>query len=170
MGASFSTDIVIGVRVADVLQVKTLTKTETKYDPDTGKPYEKKTDEWVATLFGQERPGLEANPEEWEHSPYVKRPSVLPEGFKTFDTGNDSSPDFPARFAASPYQGWDYTRHVVGVQLNGKPGFSGPSPPSIESLTWDELVLAFARVGKMFADLLGYHGPVKLFVVSRVSY
>ncbi len=170
MGVSHRSCVVIGVRVSDVLQVKVRTKTETKYDPDSGKPFEKTTDEWVATLFGQDRVGLEPNPDEWEHSKYAKRPSVLPEGLKVFDTGNDARPDYADRKAGgNPYVGYyDYTKHVIGVQLNARPAGVFDDEP-VWAAGFNDLALAFAQAQNMFREV-GYHSLLKLFVVNSVSY
>ncbi len=160
MGVSYSTYVVAGVLARDVISVQKKTKKETKYDPDTGTPYEKETTEFVPLLFGQEEPGLNPSPYEWE---YLKRKDTGARrflGLKVFSTGGEQD----TGRAGNPYSAYDYADYVIGVRVNKK-----QEPMSVFELSFADAALVLAQVGNTVKDL-GYHGEVKLFVISHVSY
>lgn len=159
MSATIRTYVVVGVRASDALTVAERQKVEKKFDPDTGAPVKKVTTEYVPTLLGQERPGLEPGPENWIY------PTELLGGLQVFSTGgHDRNVGF-RRQPVNPYAG-DYDEYVLGVPLHEGKDYK----TAIYECDDKAVAEASARV----ADILRAKGVTnlvpKLFVVAYVSY
>jgi len=66
MGVSYSSNLCVGVKMSKVFEIKNKTVLKTKYNPDTGVPYESKLIEKELLFFGKviEEP-VKYYPGEW---------------------------------------------------------------------------------------------------------
>lgn len=145
MGASFSSSLIAGVRVGDIYKVENVGSEVTKYNPDTGKPYQTKVVTKKHLLCGKEIEAKEDGPPEW-----------LPKmsGLDVSSTGN------------SAYEDKTYSEFVVGVQLGVAGGYRNDS---VLGFPAEKIANALAEAKEKLAKL-GYNGKVELFLVHYCGY
>lgn len=105
MSVSYTATLVCGLRLSDVVRIDHLKSTVTKYNPDTGVPYQTAVEEYKAFLFGAAFDPVEPCPSEWGKSLG---------GLEAFSTGESSrryKPD-PGPFGSYALDEW-----VVGVEV-----------------------------------------------------
>lgn len=149
MGVTFRTYVVAGVISTDAIKIYATNQTVTKYDEDTGEPYQKEVaGPPTVKLFGVPVVGADAR-----YSPedvlLASRPGSLrlPPGLEVFGTGGDA----------------DERVHVIGVKI-------ARLDPCDEPFQLDDDTLAKGRGAALCAlASVGYnhgvHAPIGIYVI-----
>ena len=87
MGYHPTAHLAVGVKCDELFKKVSDTRTETKYNPDTGKPYEKEFKDWFLELPTGER--IESG-EDWGFCEHEM--DVLPKQLEVFYYGDESEP------------------------------------------------------------------------------
>lgn len=147
MGVTFRTYVVAGVKAKDAIRVDTPVRKVTKYDEDTGEPYEKEVSGPTAVyLFGVAVPGVTAksSPEDLLHALLRGRRSSKVE---VFSEGGDP----------------DDRVYIFGVEI-------ARLDPCDEPFQLDDDTLARGRgAARLALDGIGYnhgvHAPIGIYVI-----
>lgn len=148
MGTTYTSSIVVGFRVSDVLNVVNTETVMKKFDPDTGMPYDVVKVDTTYTLFGV---SVEPYPDDWE---YVKEKPIG--AMKVFSCGGDSK---------------DYCGYVIGLELttdHRKPNRSYEFNQGVHEITQDA-ILSISSLVEKEAQSRGCNVTPKLYCVNYVG-
>lgn len=159
MGASYSSSLLVGFRVSDILEIRQVKETIQKFDENTGKPYTKEIVKEVPFLFGK---AIEQEPE----SPSEWLESLL--GLSVSCTGNDA---YDGGYGKnSGWSKYNLELFVVGKSISSsRPngGWRGEEP--ISTFTLEDVQTAFAEAKKEFAKH-GWDKKPQLHLISYCGY
>lgn len=144
MGTSFKTYVVAGIRAEHAIRTEPTKKTVTKYNEDTGEPYQKVVDgPPKVLLFGAHMTDVRTdNPEDVLYAFGKKKPSKL----EAFSPG-----------------GYEERKYVIGVRI----GFLEPQDDPL--CLDDDTVARFKGEALMALQQIGYnhgvHHPIGIYVI-----
>jgi hypothetical protein len=155
MGLDVSSSVVVGIRASDILRRERYQESITKYNENTGKPYQVHVNKEKYFIFDKEMPAdFELHPDNLAQYLGYDDPHTIGEGTYRYPRQEG-------------YDAYNYDKVVIGEQL-----INGDSHRSqgdlIKEIDTDSVAKLTKKVKENFAKH-GYKGEVKVYLVTNVS-